>query len=316
MRLKFAFGNCTNPYINLATEWNLLENNKKDSVTLFLWQNDNTVVIGANQNPYLECDCDQIEADGALIARRRTGGGAVYHDLGNLNFSFIADAENYDVAKQLSVILKAVLSYGIECEFSGRNDITANGRKFSGNAFYNTKNNCLHHGTLLIKTDSAKLKKYLCPRPEKLASKGVKSVESRIINLSEINPQITAKNIIEPLKNAFEKVYGGKASELNIDINNEQILNLAKVWQSDGYIFDKWKNFTSVIKGSFSWGFADVQLRLNGGTITEALIASDSLFPKSIAAAEELFAGKKLGEIAFIQSEDKIIQDLIKLLRE
>ena len=104
INLQIIIGNQYNPYINLAVESKLLDNYLPDTITMFLWKNSKTVVIGTNQNPYSECDIDTLFADGGFIARRRTGGGAVYHDLGNLNFSFVADKDIYDVKRQMRVI--------------------------------------------------------------------------------------------------------------------------------------------------------------------------------------------------------------------
>ncbi|NCA68279.1 MAG: hypothetical protein EOM87_09500 [Clostridia bacterium] len=120
MKLGIIISDSNNAHLNLAAESTLLE--MSDCPTLFLWKNERTVVIGANQNPYAECRVETLLNDGGTLARRRTGGGAVYHDLGNLNFSFIAAKRLYDVNKQLSVIQKALLPYGIFAELSGRND--------------------------------------------------------------------------------------------------------------------------------------------------------------------------------------------------
>ena len=160
-KLQIIIGDQDNPYLNLAVESELLDNFLENTITLFLWRNKQTVVIGTNQNPYSECDVASLLNEGGHLARRRTGGGAVYHDLGNLNFSFIADKKIYDVKRQMTVIQKALLNFGLETEVSGRNDITYQGRKFSGNAFAKTKYQGLHHGTIMIKTDGEKLQKYL-----------------------------------------------------------------------------------------------------------------------------------------------------------
>ncbi|NLL56183.1 MAG: lipoate--protein ligase [Clostridiales bacterium] len=314
MEIYFAFGRNTNPYINLATEWDKVQNNAKNSICLFLWQNQNTVVIGANQNPYRELNLDAIKENGTSIARRRTGGGAVYHDLGNLNFSFIADKSLYDAKKQLSVVQMALKTFGLKAEISGRNDITLNGRKFSGNAYYKDKNNCLHHGTLLINTDFNTMKNYLSPRESKLKKYGVSSVKSRVINLADIAKNVTPKDIAFSLKTAFEQVYGQKSKELDIN-TNDNIIALAEAWQNDNYIFGKWKDFDAKIEQSFEWGTVEIDLNLANDTIEEIFISSDSLYPKSIEKAKELLTGKKSNDINFLATNDTVMMDIINLVR-
>ncbi|UKI19042.1 MAG: hypothetical protein L6V89_08115 [Oscillospiraceae bacterium] len=139
---------------------------------LYLWQNRNTVVIGRNQNPWRECNMEAIRRDGVTLVRRSSGGGAVFHDDGNLNFTFIAPKELYNLEKQLSVVLRALESFGLHAEFSGRNDILLDGRKFSGNAFSHSHGISMQHGTLLIKTDMTRLAKYLSPSQAEAERKG------------------------------------------------------------------------------------------------------------------------------------------------
>lgn len=313
MELFFTFGNNTNPYLNLALEWSIFEKNE-NGVCLFLWQNDNTVVIGANQNPYLECNLQAMEKDNVKIVRRRTGGGAVYHDLGNLNFSFIASKESYDVKKQMSVIQKALSNFGVAADISGRNDILCEGKKFSGNAFYTTDKNCLHHGTILIDTNFEKMKAYLLPNKEKLAKKGVTSMESRVVNLSSICPDITIQSITEQLKSAFEKVYNQKCKSLDIN-ENPRVNELAANFANDKYIFGTWADFKSKIKGSFEWGIAEIELDITGGNIINVRIASDSLYPSSIEKTEKLLLGKNTQGIKNMQAFDIVSHDIINLIR-
>ena len=150
------------------------------------------------------------------IARRTSGGGAVFHDLGNLNFSFLVGRPLYDLYKQLSVIIDMANSFGISAEFTGRNDITVDGKKFSGNAFAHSKHASLHHGTLLINVDKLNLGKYLNPSKDKLKSKGVKSVKSRICNLNEYGG-ITIDSAKEALHKSFEKIYESKAQIIDFE---------------------------------------------------------------------------------------------------
>lgn len=167
-----------NPHRNLAMEALLTESMPEGEAGLMLWQNDNAVIIGAGQNAWRECDIAAMERDHVALARRPSGGGAVFHDLGNLNFSFFLPRGEYDVQRQLRVVLSAVRAFGVEAEMTGRNDLTADGRKFSGNAFRFVHDRALHHGTLLVCADMARGEKYLSVSPEKLKSKGVASVRA------------------------------------------------------------------------------------------------------------------------------------------
>lgn len=314
IKLQIIPGNQYNPYLNLAVESNLLDNFLPNTVSLFLWKNKQTVVIGTNQNPYSECDTESLLNEGGFLARRRTGGGAVYHDLGNLNFSFVADKNIYDVKKQMQVIQKALLDFNLETEVSGRNDITYQGRKFSGNAFAKTKNQGLHHGTILIKTDSERLQKYLKVKPAKLHKHGVKSVASRVINLSEV-AEITSENIIPHLIKAFEEVYQGTASIINFDdLCDEKAIRLSQHISSNDYLFGKWKEFHTKKSATFDWGSIDLDIDIDeeNGIIKDINIASDSLEPKSIEAAIELLKGANIKENP--SSENQIVNDIISLI--
>ncbi len=314
IKLQIILGNQHNPYLNLAVESNLLDNFLPNTISLFLWKNRQTVVIGTNQNPYSECDIDSLLTEGGFLARRRTGGGAVYHDLGNLNFSFVADKNIYDVKRQMQVIQKALLNFNLETEVSGRNDITYQGRKFSGNAFAKNKNQGLHHGTILIKTDSERLQKYLKVKPAKLHKHGVKSVSSRVINLSEV-ADITSENIIPHLTKAFEDVYQGTATIISFDdLCDDKAIRLSQQIGSNEYLFGKWKEFHTKKSATFDWGSIDLDIDIDeeNGIIKDINIASDSLEPKSIESAIELLKGAKLKEIPF--SENQIVNDIISLI--
>ena len=190
-RLSYFISSSTNPYLNLAVEEYLLETVKPNQLILYLWQNERTVVIGKNQNAWKECRFQELEADGGHLARRLSGGGAVFHDLGNLNFTFLMPSSDYDLSKQMSVILEAVRSLGIDAQKSGRNDVTVDGKKFSGNAFCQKGTNSYHHGTLMLRVDTQKVARYLNVSEKKLRSKGVSSVTSRVCNLCDFIPDLS-----------------------------------------------------------------------------------------------------------------------------
>ena len=194
MKIDFLTTSTNDPYLNLAYEEELLNIAQDEGRAFFmLWQNKNTVVIGKNQNPWRECNVDALKNDGITISRRITGGGAVYHDMGNLNFSFIFPNSNWDKAKDFQIILDALSGFNIKGEVTGRNDMVAEGKKFSGNAYANKRDAFLHHGTLLVSSDMSVFPRYLSPSREKLRAKGVASVSSRIINLCELSADITVE---------------------------------------------------------------------------------------------------------------------------
>lgn len=215
-KLKLYRGQSFDPFFNLAVEEYLLQNTDEGCCTLYLWQNQNTVVIGRNQNAFKECRTTLLEDEGGKLARRLSGGGAVFHDLGNLNFTFLVPTADYDLDKQLKVIELACEKLGVKVERSGRNDILADGRKFSGNAFYKNGPRAYHHGTLMVDVDREKMGRYLNPSKAKLSSKGVDSVRSRVVNLKELAPDTTIELLSQKLAEAFGQVYGLTYEEIGL----------------------------------------------------------------------------------------------------
>ena len=314
--LRFVISNQYNPFLNRAVEQYLTDHQEEGVVTMYLWKNQQTVVIGYNQNPYSECNVQLLLDEGGHLMRRGTGGGAVYHDLGNINFSFITDKSRYDVQKQLSVIQDALLSYGLLTEISGRNDLTCEGRKFSGNAFAKGQRNNLHHGTILIKTDGAMMQRYLIVDKAKLMKNGVKSVASRVINLSELVPELTSENIKQPLLASFEKVYGGKAEIIDFEtlINNKEVQAIRDEISSHDFLFGRWEQFKTTKKARFPWGGVEIALQIDeaNAVIKEAQIASDCLEPEAIQQAEQLLKGHST--LTPPVSDNAIVNDIVELV--
>ena len=314
-KIQLIIGNQYNPHLNLAVESSLLDEGDDNVVTMFLWKNQQTVVYGYNQNPFTECNVELLLSEGGFAARRRTGGGAVYHDLGNLNFSFVANKKHYDVAKQMSVIQKALEIFGLKTEVSGRNDILFDGRKFSGNAFGIYKDRRLHHGTILIKTDGEKLAKYLKVNPAKLQKHGVKSVASRIINLSEV-VDITSDSIIPYLSKAFEEVYKAKAEVIDFnDLLTDKVLKTRDLFASDEYLFGKWRNFHAKKSAQFAWGLVELDMQINEekGIIESVSIASDGLEPDLIDETEQLLIGASIKKAPDF-GQNEVAKDIISLI--
>ncbi len=238
--------------------------------------------------------------------------------MGNINFSFIADKRLYDVKKQLSVIQNALLAYGLHAEISGRNDLTCEGRKFSGNAFAKGQRNNLHHGTILIKTDGAMMQRYLIVDKAKLMKNGVKSVTSRVVNLSELVPELTSENIKQPLMASFEKIYDGKAEMLDFDtlINTIEVQGIRDEISSHGFLFGRWEQFKTTKKSRFPWGGVEIALQVDeaNAIIKDVQIATDCLEPETIQQAEQLLHGTSTKSAPKYDSSNEIIHDIIHLI--
>ena len=228
-------GSGFDPYYNLAVEETLAEYCAGAYKALYLWQNDRTVVVGKNQDIRAEIDVDFAQSHDIRLTRRISGGGAVYHDLGNLNFTF-AGSEN-----ETDVIVRAMTILGFSVQTTGRNDIEIvcdrESAKFSGNAYYKSGAKSFHHGTILINTDFGVMSQVLTPDKAKLEGHGVKSVKSRVANLSEVMPSITVDEVKSAIIKAFEEKYGS-AEEMSItDLDPAEIESARQRLQSTEWIY-------------------------------------------------------------------------------
>ncbi|MFV0466422.1 MAG: lipoate--protein ligase [Lachnospiraceae bacterium] len=270
--------NRTYPYYNLALEEYLLDHVKEDEIILYLWQNANTVVIGRNQNSWKECKVSELEAAGGHLVRRLSGGGAVFHDLGNLNFTFLMPQDQFDLDRQLEVILQGLNKLGIHAVKSGRNDITVNGMKFSGNAFFNRNGHSYHHGTLMVDVVLSDLAKYLNVDREKLRSKAVESVRSRVTNLSEHHQSLTIELLKETLKESFAEVYRLHPQILTLDeAANESIRNREGEFASWEFKHGRNIAFQFESGNRFDWGDICMQFVVSDGRIQDTVIYSDAM---------------------------------------
>ncbi len=283
------------PWWNLAVEEYLLDRVEPGQCILYLWQNENTIVIGRNQNPWKECRTELFESEGGKLARRLSGGGAVFHDIGNLNFTFLASREVYNLEKQVRVILDAVKSLGIEAEMSGRNDLTADGRKFSGNAFCFRKTTAYHHGTVLVSADFEKLSKYLQVSTEKMKSKGIQSVQSRVVNLSELQPSLTISAMTDALIASFREAYECTAPvEETIKDGNagrDALEELYCKYSSWAWRYGEAPKFDVDMETRFPWGGVEVGLKLENGVIKDASVFSDAMDEAYISTLPEILKG-------------------------
>ncbi len=258
------------PCFNIAAEHQLFLSSEED-LHLFLWQNDSSVIIGRNQNLYAECDLNYLREHDIKAVRRFSGGGAVYHDKGNVNFTFITKEASASQDYFVKLIQSAMQRLGIDCEFSGRNDLLFKNRKFSGHAYYTDGDNYMYHGTVLVNVNFEQLENALTPSKIKLESKGVESVRSRVINLSEINSEITAQSVIQAFIETFECNHIESINKMNFHPPLEKILS------SDNWMFAQSPKFDVELERRYSFGTMSVSISIADDLIQNIKINTDSL---------------------------------------
>ena len=297
MKLRILKSAVTNPWFNLATEDWIFNTLNPDSHTLFLWRNSETVVIGRSQNPWVECKTDKMAADDVFLARRQSGGGAVFHDLGNTNFTFLSPKHAYDQTANFAIIINALKKLGIDATLSGRNDMQVGNRKISGSAFKHAADRSFHHGTLLVNANMQKLGDYLNPHPLKLKAKGIKSVRARVANLVEFNDAINHETLSDAIIEAFCEYYGETAPVEQLDeasLSQQPALNAYYQQMADwDWRFGKTPEFSHHIETRFDWGMMDVHMDVKQAVITEVVIFSDALNIELIDLLKETLTGVK-----------------------
>ncbi|XMB86812.1 lipoate--protein ligase [Mycoplasmatota bacterium WC44] len=307
---KIYISNSFDPAVNLSYEEYLMSICEKNDIIFYLWQNKNTVVIGRNQNPIKECQIEALKEDDVNLVRRLSGGGAVYHDLGNLNFTFIAHDSIYNVKRQLEVILDSIKKFGILGEFTGRNDLTVDGKKFSGNAFMDEDGVCCHHGTLLVNVTLQKLARYLTPSKIKVTSKGIESVRSRVVNLSEFNKDVTVHSLKNSLIESFNKIYSldSENTEPIIFDDEKIIINYRDKYNKWEWNMKESPKCTINNTKKFSWGTFDIDFDIEDGVITKCYINTDSIIVDNF----ELLCKNLSGAEARMSTVNEIIDNTIK----
>ena len=332
-----------NPWHNLALEDYLMglcvsdaddSGQRRYSAILYLWQNSNTIVIGRNQNAWSECRCTVLEDEGGYLARRSTGGGAVYHDLGNLNFSIILPQSKLDLDESFKVILDAVLDLGIEAERSGRNDILLAGKKFSGNAFRFSRGVGLHHGTLMLNSDFERLVHLLTVSDVKLKSKAIASVRSRVGNLRDVRPDLTLAELAEAVNKAFIERYaeGREIEKLKIDefVRDDRLAALEEKYSSWDWRYGRTVPFDLEIEtGRLSWGEAKLGFEIKQGIIENIVVYSDALDGDFIDDIAKVLVGARLDAddmagrlhqlvdqgVEILTPRQQMVEDLVKTIK-
>ena len=291
------------PWFNLATEDWIFNGMGDAEQVLFLWRNQETVVIGRSQNPWLECHLERMQKNDICLARRQSGGGAVFHDLGNTNFTFLSEKSVYSRAANFNIIVRALQRLSIEADVSGRNDLVVRDvdggiRKISGSAFRENQHRAFHHGTLLVDANLNKLSDCLNPDKKKLASKGIKSVRSRVMNLSEIKPSITHDDLCQAIIAEFlcsHHLAEGDCMIETLQVDRlQQMPSLTEFYQKMrawDWVYGQTLHFTHRFTQRLSWGMVDIHLEVDGAVIVNAKIYSDSLFPDLIESVESHLKG-------------------------
>lgn len=284
------------PWWNLAAEEYLF---KQLSVPIFrLWQNSNAIIIGHHQNAFAEINTEYVRSNGIKVVRRLTGGGAVFHDLGNINFTFI---DNVTVSEDTSSmfarftkpIIEALRELGVNAYLEGRNDLLIDGKKFSGNAVARYRNRLLQHGTLLFSASMTDLSNALSSRPEKFTGKSVQSNRGRVTNISEhLEEQMPIEKFIEYLHNF---IAGERSGYSEYKYTEEDLRAIEKLKESK-YSRDSWNygespayTYSKVVK--FPAGLLELYLKVEKGRIEEVKIFGDYFFTKETEELEDHIKG-------------------------
>lgn len=294
--MLYVENNCTSPYFNLATEEYLLKNFTEDIFTL--WRDEPCIIVGKNQNTVSEINVDYIKEHSIPVVRRLTGGGAVFHDLGNINFTFITGEGYQDFKKFTKPIIEVLKTMGVNAEFSGRNDLTIDGRKFSGNAQYSHKNRVLHHGTLLFSSNMIDLTAALKVKPSKFEGKSVKSVASRVTNISEhLKEPMTLFEFKDKVK---QYVLGIEKENKLYEFSDEDLRNINKLvdekyntWQ---WNFGSSPNYKYTSEKKYNAGNVELNFNVEKGIITEAKVYGDFLIDIDTVKLEKELVGIKHDE--------------------
>lgn len=299
--MEIIFNPRLNPYFNLASEQLMLEGT--DDVFM-IWRNASSVIIGKNQNAFAEIDLAFVENNNIKVARRLTGGGAVFHDEGNINYTFITDADGdgIDFAKFTAPVCEALESFGVKAVLGGRNDLLSNGLKISGNAqcVYDTKDGrkrLLHHGTLLFSADISRMAGALKVSPEKLRSKGIKSVPSRvtnIINIPEYSGPATPEEFAMSLISFAENRFSAESRDFSEDKAAQAEKLSEEKFSRWEWIFGKSPEYTKTSSRRFPYGTVEIGVCAVGGILRNVGITGDFFGSADVGILCEKLAGTRM----------------------
>ena len=300
-KVKVLRSNLNSIFANLSAEEALLKQ-RIEAPTLFLWRNRPTVIVGRHQNPWKECNLNSMEEADVSLARRYSGGGAVYQDLGCTTFTFLHELHDSKsvssiIDSNFELLATALKNLGIPAERKGRNDLVADGFKISGCAFKQTTEHLIHHGTILVTTDLDHLSKYLTPSKLKLKAKGISSVAARVSKLSDFNKSVDHESVCEALSNEFKRTH-------NASMNTETEIIDSHIQQDPVFIshHDKlrdrnWRygstpHFEHTVETRIEGvGMFECHYEVDNGIISQIKIFSDILVPDLVEDLERSLNG-------------------------
>ncbi|KMM57938.1 lipoate--protein ligase [Bacillus glycinifermentans] len=301
--------NITDPRINLAIEEYCLKHLDPEQTYLLFYINQPSIIIGKNQNTIEEINTKYVDENGIIVVRRLSGGGAVYHDLGNLNFSFITKDDGnsfHNFKKFTEPVVAALKRLGIDAELSGRNDLMANGRKISGNAQFSTRGRMFSHGTLLFDSEIDHVVSALKVKKDKIESKGIKSIRSRVANISEFLEQKMTTEEFRSLLLKYIFDTEGDIPEYKLTDDDWKIINqISKErYQNWDWNYGKSPNFNLQHSKRFPAGSIDIRLEVHKGIIQECKIFGDFFGVGDVGDIEDKLSG--------IQYERKAIEEALE----
>lgn len=288
--------NITDPRINLAIEEYILKHLDIEETYLLFYINEPSIIIGKNQNTIEEINTKYVEEKGLHVVRRLSGGGAVYHDLGNLNFSFITkdDGESFHNFKKFTEpVIQALEKLGVDAELSGRNDIIAQGRKISGNAQFSTKGRMFSHGTLLLDSEIENVVSALKVKKDKIESKGIKSIRSRVANISEfLEQKLTTEEFKQLILNY---IFDGEENIQRYELTEEDWKKINEIskerYQNWDWNYGKSPKFNLQHSNRFPIGQIDVRLEVKKGQVEQCKIFGDFFGIGNVEEIEEKLTG-------------------------
>lgn len=299
MNINYSYLKSTDPCTNLAIENQILINLPSNTVHILFWINTPCVVMGRFQNPFLECQLEVMIKDEVELVRRQSGGGCVYHDLGNLNYSFITNKAHHDKDNNHKIIIEALKTFNIDAFSTKRVDLFLHheglDKKFSGSAFKEKKDTAFHHGTLLVDSNIDKLNYYLTPKDLSVKSVSIASVRSKVVNLKSVCPQITIPKLVDAIVSCASIFYNSNAIEI---VNPKLDQTHLEIIQDKSWYLGETPKF---VLDDYIDDFGNVEIEIKKLKVIEFEISNSDLHDSFIEVLKLNLIGKSLLSADYIK---------------